>query len=537
MIGPDQLAVAVREALAAAGLPDAEPTFERPRSPEHGDWSTNVALALAKRAGTPPRAVAERLTSALGRVEGIDAVEVAGPGFVNFRLTPTWLGDTVRAVLAEGDAYGRQQLVPPGRRAQVEFVSANPTGPLHIGAARWAAVGDALANLFDATGWDVSREYYFNDAGEQMERFGASVLAAMRGEDPPEDGYRGSYIGELAEELRGEGLGPEDTEAVTEAAYQSMLRQIQRTLDAFHLHFDSYFGERTLHAVGAIEVAVDRLRGSGHVYEADGATWLRTTTFGDDKDRVLLRADGRPTYFAADCAYLVSKVERGFDLCLYLLGADHHGYVGRLVAIARAMGLEEGRVEVVIGQLVRFVRAGQAVKMSKRTGELVTVDDLLEEVGADAARYTFLRTSIDVGFDFDFADVVRTERDNPVYYVQYSHARIASIMREAAARGVAPGRPEDAPLERLGHPTETELVRRISTWPEVVAYAAEGRAPHRVARFCEELAEAFHRFYTECQVLGDDAGLTRARYHLVAATRQTLVNALGILGVGAPDRM
>lgn len=537
MTGPAQLAVAVREALAAAGLPDAEPTFERPRSPEHGDWSTNVALTLAGRAGAPPRAVAARLTAALGRVEGVDAVEVAGPGFVNFRLTTTWLGDTVRAVLAAGPAFGRQQAVAPGTRVQVEFVSANPTGPLHIGAARWAAVGDALANLFDATGWDASREYYFNDAGEQMERFGASVLAALRGQEPPTDGYRGTYIGELAEELRAQGVDPEDPDAVAEAAYQAMLGRIQTTLAAFGVRFDRFFGERTLHASGAITAAIERLRAAGHVYELDGATWLRTSAFGDDKDRVLLRADGRPTYFAADCAYLASKVERGFDVCLYLLGADHHGYVGRLVAIARAMGLEEGRVQVVIGQLVRFVRAGETVKMSKRTGELVTVDDLLDEVGADAARYTFLRTSIDVGFDFDFAAVIREERENPVYYVQYSHARSASIMREAAARGVEPGQADDAPLERLGHPTETELVRRIATWPEVLAYAAEGRAPHRVARFCEELAEAFHRFYTECQVLGDDAELTRARYHLVAATRQTLVNALGILGVGAPDRM
>ncbi len=529
--GPAELTVAFRKAMADAGLPDRQPAFERPRQRVHGDWATNVALTLAKPVGRPPRDIAAAIVRHLALPSDVDRVEIAGPGFVNVHLSHAALEQIVRIVVRRGSAWGRSAVRGQGHRVQVEFVSANPTGPLHIGAGRWAAVGDAIANLLDASGFEVSREYYFNDAGTQMQRFGDSVLAAMRNEDPPADGYRGAYIAELAQELESE---PGD---VADAAYRRMLERITATLERFGVSFDEFFGERTLHESGAIDRTLERLREAGHVFEADGATWLRTTPFGDDRDRVLIRANGEPTYFAADCAYLVSKLERGFDRCIYVLGADHHGYVRRLHAIELALGGDGGHVEVLIGQLVTFLRNGEPVRMSKRSGEMVSLDDLIDEVGPDAARYTFLRTSIEQALDFDLAEVVRQERENPVYYVQYSHARIAGIMRTATERGVQPGTADDALLEGLVHPTEDELVRRIGEYPEVVEYAAGERAPHRVARYAEELAEAFHRFYTECTVLSDDPELTRARYWLCVATRQTLVNALGLLGVSAPERM
>ena len=530
--GPAELAVAFRKALSDAGLPDRELAFERPRQREHGDWATNIALTLAKPVGRPPRDIAATIIEHLAPPPDVERVEIAGPGFVNVHLSHGALEQVVRSAVRRGPAWGRTTGAEVVQRAQVEFVSANPTGPLHVGAGRWAAVGDAIASLLEATGWEVSREYYFNDAGTQMRRFGESVAAAMRNEQPPEDGYHGAYIGELAAELSDRPAGQ-----VAEAAYRRMLEHITATLERFGVSFDEFFGERTLHESGAIERTIEQLRAGGLVYEADNATWLRTSDFGDDRDRVLIRASGEPTYFAADCAYLVSKLERGFDRCIYVLGADHHGYVKRLHAIELALGGDGSHVEVLIGQLVNFLRGGEPVRMSKRAGEMVTFDDLIDEVGPDAARYTFLRTSIDQTLDFDLAEVVRQDRENPVYYVQYSHARIASIMRTATERGVEPGSADDAPLHLLVHPTEDELIRRIGTFPEVVAYAARERAPHRVARYAEELAEAFHRFYTECTVLGDDPGLTTARYWLCVAARQTLVNALGLLGVSAPDRM
>ncbi|MDP8977624.1 MAG: arginine--tRNA ligase, partial [Actinomycetota bacterium] len=479
-----------------------------------------------------PRELADAIVARIGDAPGVEAVQVAGPGFINFRLAHSAFEEVVRDAVTLGESYGHGE-AGRGRRAQVEFVSANPTGPLHVGHGRQAALGDAIAGLLEATGWEVEREYYFNDAGNQMERFGASVAAAARGEEPPEDGYHGAYIAHLAAELTEEELAGD----VTEAAYGRMLARIKSTLAAFGVVFDSYFGERALHTSGAIELVVERLRKVGHAYDAGGATWLRATAFGDDKDRVLLRADGRPTYFAADCAYLASKVARGFDRCIYVLGADHHGYVTRLHAAAAAEGLPDDRVEVVLHQFVNLYRAGVPVRMSKRTGDIVTFDELIDEVGPDAARYTFLRFSAEATIDFDIAEVVRADRDNPVYYVQYSSARIAGIMRTAAERGVHPGEVDDAPLDLLTHDAELELVRRIGAYPEVVAFAAEVRAPHRVARYAEELAEAFHKFYTECQVVGDDAELTRARYWLCVAARQTLANALGLLGVHAPERM
>ena len=532
--GPAELGVTFTKALADAGLPERPIIFERPRQREHGDWATNVALTLAKPVGRPPREIAQTLVDHLQLPADVDRVEIAGPGFINLYLAHGALEQIVAGAVQQGSAWGRASGELKGR-AQVEFVSANPTGPLHVGAGRWAAAGDAIASLLDATGWEVQREYYLNDAGNQLDLFGVSVAAVAQGEEPPENGYRGAYIAELAQEL-GE-AGHDDVNVVTEAAYRKMLERIKATMITFGVDFDEWFSERTLHDSGAIERVVQKLRDNGHVYESDDAVWLRTSDFGDDKDRVLIRADGRPTYFAADCAYMASKVERGFDKCIYLLGADHHGYVRRLEAIAGAEGLPDGTVEIIIGQLVNLLRGGEPVRMSKRTGEMVTFDELIDEVGPDAARYTFLRTSLDVNLDFDIAEVVKQDRENPVYYIQYSHARIAGIMRTATEKGIAPGTVGDAPLELLTHDLEEELIRRISAYPETVAYAAEERAPHKIAHYAESLAEAFHRFYTECKVVSDDEALTRARYWLCVAARQTLVNALGLLGVRAPDRM
>ena len=529
MTSVDTLARNVSAAMSAAGLPDREPNFERPRQREHGDWSTNVALTLAKPVGQPPRQIAQQIVDHLEADAIIERVEIAGPGFINFHLAHHALQQIIRQAASQEHAWGTSD-EGAGLSANVEFVSANPTGPLHLGHGRWVAVGDAISSLLEATGWEVTREYYFNDAGTQMEKFGDSVQAALKGREPPADGYVGHYIAELADELRASG-----SQDVAEDAYQAMLRRIDATLKRLRVDFDVYFGERVLHD-GKIDEVIAQLRAGGHVYDDSDATWLRTTDFGDDKDRVLLRGSGQPTYFAADCAYLLNKLQRGFHRAIYILGADHHGYIKRLQALERALGYDD-RVEVLIGQLVTFLRDGEPVRMSKRSGELITLDDLVDEVGVDAARYTLLRQSMDTPIDFDLAAVVRDDRDNPVYYVQYSHARIAGILRTATERGVSIPAVEEAPLELLTHETEQELVRRIGTYPDVVSYAAAERAPHRIARYAEDLAEGFHKFYTECQVLSQDGGMTAARLLLCQATRQTLVNALGLLGVDAPERM
>ena len=528
MIGPDQLAPVVRDALARADLPDREPAFERPRQREHGDWSTNVALTLAKPVGRPPRAIAEAIVEQLRGVEGISAVDVAGPGFINFHVAQDALGGIVRQIVEAGPQWGRSKRVSGA--IDIEFVSANPTGPLHMGHGRQAVIGDAIANLLDAVGWDVTREYYFNDAGRQMRLFSESVAAVAAGEEPPQDGYHGAYITEVVEEIRQAG-GADD---LGEAAHERILARITGTLDRLGVHFDVYFGERSLHPDGVAKVIAAF---GDHVYTADGATWLRTTAFGDDKDRVLIRADGEATYFAADCAYMADKFARGFDRLIYVLGSDHHGYIGRLQAVADALGQGRDRIEIVMHQFVNLFRAGQPVRMSKRRGEMVTFDELLDEVGTDAARYTFLRYSGDVPIDFDLAAVVQADRANPVYYVQYSSARVAGIMRTANEAGLAPTAAADADLWLLDTPAEQALIRVLSEYPEVVALAADERAPQRVARYVERTAEQFHRFYTECQVVGPDPQLSTARYWLVVATRQTVVNALGLLGVTAPERM
>ncbi|MGI9017436.1 MAG: arginine--tRNA ligase [Euzebya sp.] len=537
MIGPDQLATAIRKALATAGLPDLDATFERPRNPEHGDWSSNIALTLTKPVGLPPRQIAVTIVDAMGPVEGVTEVQIAGPGFINFRLAPDAYGAIVRAAVTAGeDRYGRSN-AGGGRSANVEFVSANPTGPLHVGHGRWVATGDAIANLLVATGWTVVREYYLNDAGNQIKLFGESVRALMRAEEVPSEGYQGAYVADIAADLVAQDVDADDVEAVTQAAYQAMVQQIRATMHSIGIDIDVWFSELTLHRAGAVDDTIDKLRQAGQVYDADGAVWLRTSDFGDDKDRVLIKADGIKTYFAADTAYMADKVARGFDLAIYLLGADHHGYVGRIMAIARAEGIPDGLIEILIGQFVNLLRDGQPVRMGKRSGTFVTLDELVEEVGADAARYTFLRSSMDTPQDFDIARVVTQDKTNPVHYINYSYARISGISRTAQAKNFTPVSLEQADLDLLDHDTERELMRRIDAFGDLLARAAEDRAPHRVARYAEELADAFHRFYTECQVIGEDPNLSSARYWLCEATRVTVAAALGVLGVTPRERM
>ncbi len=543
---------ALRAAAQAAGLPDVEPALERPKQPEHGDWATSMALRLAKPVGRPPREVAELLVSHLVLPDLVDEVSVAGPGFVNLRLAHRYHRELVRRVVAAGDRFGRTaKPADEVRRVNVEFVSANPTGPLHVGAGRWAATGDAIAELLAATGDTVTREYYVNDAGEQIRRFGESVVLAARGAPLGEEHYRGAVIAEIAEELRGEhgddlfaGELTDAAERVGELGVEAMRRRIQDVLAEVGVTFDVWFSERRgLHDTGAVNDTVAVLRDSGAAYEADGAVFLRTSDHGDDKDRVLVRSDGRPTYFAADCAYLRDKWSRA-DQLVYLLGADHHGYVTRLLAAAACLGIPEDRVEIRIGQLVNLLRGGEPVRMSKRAGETVDLDEVVEEVGVDVVRYHFLRQGLDTTVDFDLEVVARQSMDNPVYYVQYAHARITSLIRTADERGFDPGEVGAAELELLTHPAETALLAAMAQLPLAVAEAAELRATQRLARYAEELAATFHRFYTECRVLDpDDAAdvdplaLGRARYWLAVAARQVLANALTLLRVSAPERM
>jgi arginyl-tRNA synthetase len=535
-------------ALALDPAAIGEPALERPRLPEHGDWATNVALTLAKAAKAPPRAVAEAMVAHLELPDWVAGVEVAGPGFVNVRLDQRWFAGLVRRILAEGEAFGTIDL-GHGEAVNVEFISANPTGPLHVGNARLAPMGDALANLLTATGHKVEREYYFNDAGRQIDLLGASVEAAYlrllgRPAEAPEDGYKGAYVTDMAAELREErgeapaGLDPDARRAaITDWSFRRMLAGIRQTLARLGVEFDVWFSERTLHETGAIAGTVEDLRERGVVEERDGAVWLRTTQFGDDKDRPLIRSNGQPTYFGADAAYYRDKRRRGFDKLIFLWGADHHGYVPRMRAIVRAFGDPDDTAEFIISQLVRLVRGGQPAKMSKRAGDFATVDDLIDEVGKDAFRYTMLRYSVDAPIEFDVEAVTRQSMDNPVYYVQYAHARISSVIRQAREVGFTALPAEEADLGLLDHPMEAILVRRLAAYEELVVLAAAQRAPHRLTRYAEDLAAAFHRFYGECRVLTDDHALSSARWWLVNATRQVLANTLGLIGVDAPERM
>jgi arginyl-tRNA synthetase len=553
-VTPEQLCDVVRTAVAGAvdrgtlavEVPD-EVVVERPKNPEHGDYATNVALRLARTAGRPPRAVAEVLAEELRVQPGVDAVDVAGPGFLNITLAKAALGRIAVAAVTAGGSYGRTELLA-GQKLNLEFVSANPTGPVHIGGTRWAAVGDALGRLLEASGASVTREYYLNDAGAQIDRFARSLMAAAHGQPVPEDGYAGSYVEEIAGQVLAREPGLLDRPAEEQLpvfrahGVELMVAEIRRSLAALGVEFDVFFSETSLHESGALEKAVARLREQGHVFDADGAVWLRTTDFGDDKDRVLVKADGEATYFAADCAYYLDKRSRGFDKVVIMLGADHSGYVGRYKALVAAAGDDpDEHLEILIGQLVNLVRDGEPVRMSKRAGTVVLLDDLVEAIGVDAARYALARASVDQQIDIDLDLWSRKSNDNPVFYVQYAHARISSVLRNATDLGLSLGDAVDVDVALLEHPRESDLLRAIGDFPRVLSGAAELRAPHRVARYLEELAGTYHRFYDSCRVLprGNEEAtvLTTARLWLCAATATVLRNGLTVLGVTAPERM
>jgi arginyl-tRNA synthetase len=550
-VTPDELADAVRAAVAAcvdggelAVEVPAEVVVERPRNPDHGDYATNVALRLAKSAGRPPREVAETLAVRLREVEGIERVDVAGPGFLNITLGAGSLGELARTIVVAGQAYGRSTELA-GQRVNLEFVSANPTGPVHLGHTRWAALGDSLRRLLEAAGAEVTTEHYINDFGSQLEKFGASLHAAAHGRPVPQDGYHGDYVPELAKQLveADPALlsleGDAATNAFTDAGYAAMLAAIKASLARFRVEFDVWFSERTMHESGAVDAALAKLRVQGHVFDKDGAIWLRTSDFGDDKDRVLVRSNGEKTYFAADAAYYLDKRGRGFDRLVYMLGADHHGYVARIKAIAACAGDDPARtLDVLIGQLVKLVRDGEELRLSKRAGTIVTLDDFIDLVGVDAGRYSLARWSADTPLTLDIAEITRKSNDNPVYYVQYAHARTCNAKRNAGEVGIGLDvfRPE-----LLDHPLESTLLTALGEFPRVVATAAELRAPHRVARYLEDLAGHYHRWYDSCRIMpkGDEPieDVNRTRAWVNDATRIVLANGLALLGVSAPERM
>src|SRR5699024_10735931 len=527
-------------------LPEAV-TVERPRQPEHGDYATNLALQVAKKVGVPPRDLAQELADELVAASGIDAAEVAGPGFVNLRLAADAQAAQVRSVLSEAERYGHGDELA-GTSINLEFVSANPTGPIHLGATRWAAVGDALGRMLTAQGATITREYYFNDAGAQIDRFVNSLIAAARGEHAPEDGYAGDYVRDIAagvvRDNRGvlEAADAELRETFRVSGVQAMFDEIKRSLVSFGTRFDVFFHEDSLHTQGEVGRVVTELKETGKLYFAEGAWWLRSSEYGDDKDRVVIKTDGHPAYIAGDIAYLRDKRSRGFDLCLYMLGADHHGYISRLKAAAAALGDDPDVVEVLIGQMVNLVSEGRPVRMSKRAGTVITMEDLVDAVGVDAARYELTRYSVDSSVDIDLDLLRRNTSENPVYYVQYAHARLASLQRNAAELGLMGDWDHaSAELGLLTHEREGDLIRTIGEYPETVRKAAELREPHRVARYLESLAAAYHKFYDAARVLpqGDDEAtpLTYARLALCAAARQVLANGLALLGVSAPERM
>ncbi|AQT79201.1 arginine--tRNA ligase [Mycolicibacterium litorale] len=548
---PADLAVLLRDTAAAvltghdldpAALPEAV-TVERPRNPEHGDYATNLALQLGKKVGANPRELAGWLAAALAEADGIASAEVAGPGFVNLRIEASAQGAIVRNVLDAGSGYGNTDLLD-GKNINLEFVSANPTGPIHIGGTRWAAVGDALGRLLSTQGADVTREYYFNDHGAQIDRFTNSLVAAAKGEPTPEDGYAGDYINDIADQVLAkvpDALSlpaDEQRETFRSIGVDLMFDHIKKSLHDFGTNFDVYTHEDSMHTSGRVEQAIAKLRETGNIYEKDGATWLRTTEFGDDKDRVVIKSDGQPAYIAGDLAYYLDKRQRGFDLCIYMLGADHHGYIARLKAAAAALGDDPDTVEVLIGQMVNLVRDGQPVRMSKRAGTVITLDDLVEAIGVDAARYALIRSSVDTPIDIDLQLWSSASSENPVYYVQYAHARLSALARNATDLGLSP---DTAHLELLTHEKEGALIRNIGEFARVLKAGASLREPHRVCRYLEDLAGDYHRFYDSCRVLpqGDETpgDLHRARLALCAATRQVIANGLEILGVSAPERM
>lgn len=546
---PEALVATISAALAEIpelGGEAAEVRVERPKNRDHGDYATNVALVLAKRAGMPPRELAARIVAGLSGSAGIASLDIAGPGFINIKMAADAQGEVARSIVERGTAYGRIDALD-GTAINLEFISANPTGPLHLGHTRWAAVGDAMARVFAAAGAQVTREFYINDRGVQMDKFGMSLEASALGLPVPEGGYHGEYIHDIARQIVADDPGildlPSDArwEAFREAGYVLQLQEQKDVLDNFRTHFDVWYSERSLHTSGAVDRGMALLRSQGHVFEQDGAVWLRTTDFDDDKDRVLLKADGELTYFASDTAYYVDKRNRGFDICIYLLGADHHGYVNRLRAVAACAGDDPNyNIEVLIGQFVKMLRGGQEVRLSKRAGAVVTLQDLVDEVGVDAARYTLIRYPADSTLTMDLDLLVQRTNENPVYYVQYAHARISSVLRNAADLGID-WRAADFEPGLLTHERESALMGVLAEFPRVIGTAAELREPHRVSRYLEEVATAYHKFYDSCRVLprSDEQlePLHIARLWLCAAARQVVANGLELCGVSAPERM
>jgi arginyl-tRNA synthetase len=550
---PTGLAEAIGRILAAlqsqgrliAGELPAEVVVERPKNREHGDWATNVAMQVAGRFGLKPRDFAEILAPELEALDAVAKVDIAGPGFINITLNAAAAGELARTIVEAGDRYGGGDELA-GQRLNLEFVSANPTGPIHIGGTRWAAVGDSLARVLQARGAQVTREYYFNDHGAQIDRFARSLLASAKGEPAPEDGYGGDYIHQIADQVvkaHGEDLlslpEADAQEAFRATGVDLMFEEIRQSLADFGVEFDVYFHENSLYESGAVGHAIDRLRELGHIFEEDGATWLRSSTFGDDRDRVIIKSDGDAAYIAGDLAYYLNKRERGFDRCIYMLGADHHGYVNRLMAMCAAFGdVPHVNLEVMIGQLVNLMREGQPVRMSKRAGTVVTMEDLVEAVGVDAARYALVRSSINSSLDIDLDQLSKKTNDNPVFYVQYAHARTKQVAVNAASLGVDVSTFEP---ELLSHETEAELLAKLSELPRVTAHAAEYREPHRVARYLEEVAGSYHRWYDNCRVTplsgAEVEAVHRTRLWLNNAAGVVLRNGLALLGVSAPERM
>jgi arginyl-tRNA synthetase len=538
----------VSAAVEAGELTVAVPehvTIERPKNRDHGDYATNVALQLAKAAGKPPRAVAESLAARLRGIAGVSKVDIAGPGFMNITLDAATQGELARTIVEAGPAYGRNEALK-GLRINLEFVSANPTGPIHIGGVRWAAVGDSLARVLRATGAEVTTEYYLNDAGVQIGKFAASLQAAANGRPAPADGYVGEYIVDIAKALVAGVPGvldlpeAEQLEVFRTEGLKLMVGEIKRSMDEFGTHFDVWFSEKSLHDSGAVEKAIERLRAQGHVFDQEGAIWLRTTDFGDDKDRVLVKADGETTYFAADAAYYLSKRDRGSEVSVYMLGADHHGYVNRLKAIVACAGDDMDRnIEVKIGQFVKMIRDGEEVRMSKRAGNIITIDDVVDWIGVDAARYSLVRYPTDSTIMLDINVLTSQTNENPVFYVQYAHTRMAGVQRKAAELGIT--KSDDFKPELLSTEWESALLGQLGEFPRVLTAAGELREPHRVARYLEKLAGEYHRFYDHCQILpkGDEpvTDLTHARLWLADATRTVIANGLTLLGVSTPERM
>ena len=530
--------------LSAAELPGAV-VIERPKNRDHGDWATNVAMQLGAKFGMNPRAFAEVLAPELETIDGVSKVDIAGPGFINITLSAAAAGEAAKAIVEAGSAFGRGGSLA-GLKLNLEFVSANPTGPIHLGGTRWAAVGDSLARVLQAQGAEVTREYYFNDHGAQIDRFARSLMAAAKGEETPEDGYAGAYIEEIAKRVLDETAvdvlslpEAEAQEAFRSAGVELMFQEIRESLHDFGVDFDVYFHENSLYESNAVQRAIDRLRELGHIFEADGAVWLRSTTFGDDRDRVIIKSDGEAAYIAGDLAYYLDKRSRGFDRCIYMLGADHHGYVPRMMALCAAYGDEPGvNLEIMIGQLVYLVRNGEPVRMSKRAGTVVTMEDLVSAVGVDAARYALARSPINSNLDIDLEQLAKKTNDNPVFYVQYAHARTKQVAVNAASLGV--DNSEFLP-ELLNHPSESELLATLIELPRVMASAAELKEPHRVARYLEEVAGAYHRWYDNCRVTplsgGEVESVHRTRLWLNEAAGVVLRNGLDLLGVTAPERM